>query len=200
MDRARRWGERRTPFHEPNRTDRWYHEDNVTDMRYPLDNAADMRGIGGAALRARKQPGHSSFLGYHLHNFFAHAGSIRLKYRTYAHNRRRTDVSLQLEQLHEDIRQMVECVHDTAGATKARMRAVKGGFRGLKHPHPIYFHDDEYRAARHRFVRRFVRSLVRADEDEYRRFNNLPDPEIRHEDGGGGGGGLGNATNGNMPQ
>jgi hypothetical protein len=40
---------------------------------------------------------------------------------------------------------------------------------------------------------------VRADEDECRRFNHLPDPDPEIRDGGGGGG-LGNDTTGNMPR
>jgi hypothetical protein len=65
---------------------------------------------------------------------------------------------------------MVECVHETE--TKARRSVVEGGMLGLKPPYPIYFHDEDYRAARHSFVR----SLVLADEEEFRRFNKLDDP------------------------
>jgi hypothetical protein len=67
---------------------------------------------------------------------------------------------------------MVRCVHNnsTHPNRDGYYEFVEGGLAKMLPPYPVYFLDEGYRHERHEFVR----SMVLADENEWRAHNNLP--------------------------
>ena len=95
------------------------------------------------------------YTGYHFHNFFDDADTIRRKYKTFGHP---TDdvYKKSLGEIAEDLKTAVDCVMDRPGIH------VISGLEQMVGPKPIFF-TDKYRKQRHKQFRR----IIEEDESKY---------------------------------
>lgn len=147
----------------------WEYDTNMTDGL--AWNAGDFRFscAGGQALVARTANDDDSMkmyglhTGFHFHNFFENMNQTRQKYSTYGHanvmgdplhaeNRKKP-----FKDLHPDLELFFHCIKDMDDPPFSRKyKRELGGFEGMKPFRPIYFHDNDYRRRKHRYLQKMV--------------------------------------------
>lgn len=140
---------------------------NVTNV--PLHNAGDFRSYyeGSMAIRMVADaygPRTHRANGYHFHNFFDDAATIRRKYSTYGEAVRGA-MNAQLEEIHSAIGLMVRCAtgfkDNPQGKGRLNTQAEEGGFASMVGPMPIYYQFNDTRQRR----QDKLRSLVLEDHE-----------------------------------
>ena len=149
----------------------WDEEDAASKIPHSWDAADFRRTCGGRQVDTHvRDPAQwhlSRYTGFHFHNFFTDAASIRFKYSTYGHFN--PDAAhMELPRISHDLHLMAHCVKGENDHDEQEWKRVKGGFDALKPQLPIYFQDADYRARRHDFTKQ----LVIEDEKKRNRENS----------------------------
>ena len=132
----------------------------LTPGQHPLWSAADFRMLcGQQAIRTDGRTGHSTYTGFHFHNFFTDFNATRVKYHTYGHaTKARKAFAVPLNEIGKnDLNLMYNCVRGLEGEPNQKWSRIMGGLNASLPPIPIYFQDLDYRRRRHEWVQEQVR-------------------------------------------
>ena len=132
----------------------------LTPGQHPLWSAADFRMLcGQQAIRTDTSSRHSTYTGFHFHNFFTDFNATRMKYHTYGHaTKARQAFAVPLNEIGKnDLNLMYNCVRGLESESNQKWARILGGLNASLPPIPIYFQDLDYRRRRHEWVQEQVR-------------------------------------------
>ena len=143
---------------------------HTPDIRMAKGGSTQYRLKGTEAKQEAQKTGQPvGYTGYHFHNFFDNATTLRNKMSTYGHPDSKA-WNRTLGDLHGDVLLGINCVmgRNDTGRHDSVTEHVVGGLSAIVGPIPVFFQNETYRRERHEQYRK----IVEEDEAKYGRPDN----------------------------